>query len=165
MCFLRFVPPANVFGTPTENPRNKWVSIPWSDRIHPQSNKTMQRHQKTQIQASSSFHFILPSPGASAQRSLAPSQDFSMCQNASLVLHLCSPGLTSSRLPPLSFDQSHFSCQGDPALVDAFVGLNPQQEKHQFQIDILPVIFFSVSKQHSILRKWGLGCELRSAPR
>ena len=114
---------------------------------------------------SSSFHSILPSPGASAQRSLAPSQDFSMCQNASLVLHSCSPGLTSSRLPPLSFDQAHFSCQGDPALVDAFVGLNPQQEKHQFQIDILPVIFFSVSKQHSILRKWGLGCELRSAPR
>ena len=114
---------------------------------------------------SSSFHSILPSPGASAQRSLAPSQDFSMCQNASLVLHSCSPGLISSRLPPLSFDQSHFSCQGDPALVDAFVGLNPQQEKHQFQIDILPVTFFSVSKQHSILRKWGLGCELRSAPR
>ena len=49
MCFRRFVPPANVFGTPTENPQNKWVSIPWSDRIHPQTNKTMQRHQKTQI--------------------------------------------------------------------------------------------------------------------
>ena len=57
MCFLRFVPPADVFGTPTENPRNKWVSIPWSDRIHPQTNKTMQRHQKTQIQA---YYIHLP---------------------------------------------------------------------------------------------------------
>jgi len=28
--------------------------------------------------------------------------------------------------------------QGDPALVEAFEGLDPQQEKHQFQIDILP---------------------------
>ena len=29
--------------------------------------------------------------------------------------------------------------QGDPALVEAFEGLQPQQDKHQFQIDILPV--------------------------
>ena len=106
------------------------------------TNKQNYAKTSKNTNSSSSFHSILPSPGASAQRSLAPSQDFSMCQNASLVLHSCSPGLTSSRLPPLSFDQSHFSCQGDPALVDAFVGLNPQQEKHQFQIDILPVTFF-----------------------
>ena len=120
----------------------------------------MQRHQKTQIHLP---HSILPSPGASAQRSLAPSQDFSMCQNASLVLHLCSPGLTSSRLPPLSFDQSHFSCQGDPALVDAFVGLNPQQEKHQFQIDILPVTFFFSFKTTFHPQKMGVG--MRAAVR
>ena len=44
------------------------------------------------------FIKILQITGASAQRSLAPGQAFSMCQNASLDLRSCSPGLTSFRL-------------------------------------------------------------------
>ena len=133
--------------------------------------------------------------GVSAPKSLVPCLDFSMCQNASLDPHSCSPGLTSSRLlfisnllcllPHFHFHLLLFSCllhsspnwlffQGDPALVDAFEGLNPQQEKHQFQIDILPVTSkqptqistFSVSKQSVLLlRKWGLGCEQPSGRR
>ena len=118
---------------------------------------------------SSCMHPFIKLTGASARRSLAPSRDFSTCQNASLGLLSCSPGHTSSRLSPPSLS-SHlvhidtdsrlififtFSCppafsipaptqfssflQGDPSLVEAFEGLHPQQEKHQFQIDILPV--------------------------
>jgi len=80
----RFVPPANVFGTPSENPRNKCFC--------PEE----------------------PCP-------LSGLFNVSKCQFGS----------------PLMLSWPHFF-QGDPALVDAFEGLNPQQEKHQFQIDILP---------------------------
>ena len=89
-----------------------------------------------------------------------------MCQSASLVPLSCSPGPTSSRCSFFNFPTFllaegggvllHFFfpahkmaslftltasllSQGDPALVEAFEGLEPQQDKHQFQIDILPV--------------------------
>ena len=51
---------------------------------------------------SSCMHPFIKLTGASARRSLAPSRDFSTCQNASLGLHSCSPGPTSSRLSPPS---------------------------------------------------------------
>ena len=51
---------------------------------------------------SSCMHPFIKITGASARRSLAPSRDFSTCQNVSLGLHSCSPGPTSSRLSPPS---------------------------------------------------------------
>ena len=91
-------------------------------------------------------------------------------QVAFTYLHFPSPHWHVHLLLPSSLQPQLF-LQGDPALVEAFEGLNPQQEKHQFQIDILPVTkpkYFSLSsvlKQLSLLRKWVLGCEQLSGPR
>ena len=40
---------------------------------------------------------------------------------------------------PLMMSWPHFY-QADPALLEQVVGLNPDRTKHQFQLDILPVI-------------------------
>jgi len=81
---FRFVPPANVFGTPQENPRNRC---------------------------------FCPTGHCS------PSGLFNISS--------CQFGL------PMMLSWPHFY-QADPALLNAVEGLHPVQEKHQFQIDILP---------------------------
>jgi len=80
----RFVPPADVFGTPAENPKNKCFC---------------------------------------RDGNCAPSGLFnvSSCQFGS----------------PIMLSWPHFF-QADPALLQAVDGLNPQQQKHQFAIDLVP---------------------------
>jgi len=109
MCFLRFVPSyyhlyyrnhvSIIF--PGLSRLQTCLALP--PRIHVTSRfyhfPPPQKHQNTQIFVFEHiFIKILQITGASAQRSLAPGQACSMCQNASLDLRSCSPGLTSFRL-------------------------------------------------------------------
>jgi len=80
----RFVPPANVFGTPEENPKNRCYC-----------------------------------PNGSC--ALSGLFNLSSCQFNS----------------PLMLSWPHFF-QADPSLLAAVEGLTPRQDRHQFQIDILP---------------------------
>ena len=51
--------------------------------------------------------------------------------------------------------------QADPSLLDQVVGLNPDRTKHQFQLDILPVILTAIIRGSILIivyfdRKWVL---------
>ena len=85
---FRFVPPSNVFGTPSENPDNAC---------------------------------FCNNPGGNCN---TPSGVFnvSACQFGS----------------PVMLSWPHFF-QADPKLIDAVEGLQPNQAKHQFSIDVQPV--------------------------
>ena len=83
----RFAPPANVFGTPEENPANACFC----------------------------------NGGHCSPSGLF---NISSCQFGS----------------PLVMSWPHFF-QADPKLLDDVIGLEPDQEKHQFQLDVLPVSY------------------------
>ena len=83
----RFAPPANVFGTPEENPANACFC----------------------------------NGGHCSPSGLF---NISSCQFGS----------------PLVMSWPHFF-QADPKLLEDVIGLEPDQEKHQFQLDVLPVSY------------------------
>ena len=138
---------------------------------------------------SSCMHPFIKITGASARRSLAPSRDFSTCQNVSLGLLSCSPGHTSSRLSPPSpsFPSPPLTLTPDSSLCSPpsfhssrathrwwkpLRGSTPSRRSTSSRLifcrSAKPTYFsqFQIFPNIiSLLRKWAWGCEQQSGPR